>query len=88
MRNEKNTRMCAACRERGGKETFFRIARTDGGLRACLDHTGKMPGRGAYLCKNDACIAKAVKTRALTRSLGCAVPDGLYEEMSRLLQEK
>ena len=88
MKNEKNTRMCAACRERGGKDGFFRIVRPSGGTEACIDLTEKMPGRGAYLCRNEACVVKAQKTRALVRNLGCAVPGGLFDEMLRLLKEK
>jgi hypothetical protein len=88
MKHDKNTRMCAACRERRDKETFFRIARPAGGTQARIDFAGKMQGRGAYICKNEACIAKAMKTRVLARNLGCAVSGELYEEMMRLLKEK
>lgn len=88
MKHKKNTRMCAACRERGEKDAFFRITRTAGGSGACIDHLHKMQGRGAYVCRKENCIGKARKTRVLSRSLGCAVPDGLFEEMSRLINEK
>ena len=61
-------RMCVACREMRAKKDLMRIVRTaEGELR--LDPTGKLNGRGAYLCRDAACLNKAVKTRALERAL-------------------
>jgi len=79
--------MCAVCRERGEKESFFRVVRPAGGTEgeARIDPAGRMPGRGAYVCKREKCIAGAQKTKVLARCLGCSVPAGLYEEMKRTL---
>jgi predicted RNA-binding protein YlxR (DUF448 family) len=60
-------RMCVACREMQAKKDLMRIVRTDDGL--ILDLTGKRNGRGAYLCRKEACLEKAIKTRALERAL-------------------
>ena len=46
-----------------------------------LDATGKKPGRGAYLCKNPACLKKARKTHRLEQSLAVSIPDAIYERL-------
>ena len=60
--------MCVACREMRAKKDLMRVVRTaEDGL--ALDLTGKLSGRGAYLCRDAACVQKAIKTRALERAL-------------------
>ena len=49
-----------------------------------VDFTGKMNGRGAYLCRNPECLKRAVKTGAIRRSLNVEIPD---EVMDRLRGE-
>ena len=49
-----------------------------------LDPRGKASGRGAYLCRDAACLKKALKSRALERALSVAIPQEVYE---RLLSE-
>jgi uncharacterized protein len=47
-------RTCVVCRSERGKRELVRIVRTrDGGVR--VDLTGKVAGRGAYLCKARPC---------------------------------
>ena len=43
------TRTCVVCRERRPKETLLRVVRTPEG-RVVIDKTGRMNGRGAYVC--------------------------------------
>ncbi len=61
-------RMCVACREMKPKKELIRVVRTPEG-EIVADETGRRNGRGAYLCRSEACFAKAVKTRALERAL-------------------
>ena len=42
-----------------------------------IDETGRLAGRGAYLCRDAACWTLAVGRGALGRALGAAVPDDL-----------
>jgi len=53
-------RTCVACRTIGGKRGLLRIVRTPDG-RVVLDTTGRLPGRGAYLCRESACLSAAIK---------------------------
>ena len=49
------------------KKEMIRVIRTSEG-EFLLDATGRKNGRGAYLCPNSDCLAKAVKNKGLERS--------------------
>ena len=66
-----------------GKETAARIVRNGEGL-VSFDPTGRLAGRGAYVCSED-CLAAARKTRKLERALRCKVTDEDYERVLREL---
>ena len=69
-------RMCVACREMRAKKDLMRVVKTAEGT-LLIDPTGKMNGRGAYLCRAKACLDRAVKTRALERALEAPMNDEL-----------
>lgn len=78
-------RQCMGCRERKAKRELIRIVRgTDGTVR--VDFSGKVNGRGAYLCPNAACLEKARKSRALERSLETPIPDEVYGRLAREME--
>ena len=76
-------RQCIGCREQKPKPELIRVVRSPQG-EVSLDLRGKASGRGAYLCRDTACLKQAVKSRALERALSAAIPDEVYE---RLLSE-
>ena len=76
-------RQCIGCRTQKPKKELIRVVRSPEGS-VSLDFRGKSPGRGAYLCRDAACLRKAVKTRSLERSLSVPIPE---EVISRLLAE-
>ncbi len=76
-------RQCIGCREQKPKPELIRVVRSPSG-EVSLDPRGKASGRGAYLCRDAACLKKAVKSRALERALAVAIPQEVYE---RLLSE-
>ena len=73
-------RMCLGCRTHAVKTELYRIVRTPSG-EVCLDTRERLPGRGAYLCKNRTCIQKIQKTKALERSLKTAIAPEFYEKL-------
>ena len=80
------TRKCTGCGEHFPKNTLLRILRTpDGSI--VLDTTGKLSGRGAYICNSASCLKKAKKAMRLERSLDCSIPEEIYikleEELSK-----
>ena len=60
-------RTCIGCREVNEKKTLVRIVRSPEGV--CIDPTGRMPGRGAYLHEAKECWENALKRGALGRAL-------------------
>jgi hypothetical protein len=62
------------------KRDLLRIVRTPGG-RVAVDPTGRLAGRGAYLCNDPACRATAVKKGALVRALAVPIPEALRAEL-------
>ncbi|MCL2189994.1 MAG: YlxR family protein [Defluviitaleaceae bacterium] len=48
-------------------------------FRVCLAPNGQ--GRGAYICRNTACITQAKKTKGLERTLKKAVPATVYDQL-------
>lgn len=79
-------RKCMGCNEKKPKMQLVRVVRTPDG-QVCLDLTGKVSGRGAYVCPDSKCLEKAVKSKRLERCLETQVPDSVYEQMRQTLSE-
>ena len=73
-------RKCCACGEMKEKTELLRIVKTPEG-EIFFDQSGKRDGRGAYICKNEACIRKAEKKRAAARSLRSMCPETIFSEL-------
>ena len=79
-------RQCLGCREMKPKSELVRIVRLpEGGVR--VDLRGKVPGRGAYVCKSADCLKKALRSRAIARSLQTEIPPELYEDLTQQMEE-
>lgn len=46
-----------------------------------FDASGKLNGRGAYICKKMDCFEKAVKSKRLSRTLEIEIPSEIYDEI-------
>ena len=78
-------RQCMGCRERKNKRELIRVVRsTDGTVN--LDFSGKAPGRGAYICPDPACLKKALRSRALDRSLETEIPEAVYDRLAKEME--
>ena len=74
-------RMCVACRQMRSKKELIRVVKTADGDGVQVDFTGKMPGRGAYLCRDAACLERAIKTKALERALEHRVAEDAFARL-------
>ena len=78
-------RQCMGCRERKAKREMIRVVRcTDGTVN--LDFGGKMNGRGAYICPQMECLKKALKSKALDRSLEVTIPQDVYTRLEKEME--
>lgn len=73
-------RKCTGCGQSKSKKELVRVLKTVD-EQIVVDLTGKMNGRGAYICHSEECLKKAVKTKAIERSLGVSVSDDIYETL-------
>jgi len=79
-------RQCVGCREMKPKKELIRVVRSPEGA-VSLDFRGKLPGRGAYVCPQTACLAKARKSRALERAFDTALPQDVYDALRQQMKE-
>lgn len=82
VKNKKTPmRMCAGCREMKPKQELIRVIRTpEGTVR--VDTTGKASGRGVYVCKNEECLKKSIRSKALSRALEVPVGEEVLEALA------
>ena len=78
-------RQCLGCREMSPKAQLIRIVRSNSGEFA-VDATGKLNGRGAYICKNTESLKKAISSKALERSFKVSIPAEVYEQLDKELR--
>ncbi len=76
-------RTCIGCGEKRTKRELLRIVRTpEGEIRP--DPSGRMNGRGTYICRNADCIDQAVKRHGFERAFKMSVS---AEAAARLREE-
>ena len=78
-------RQCMGCRERKPKRELIRVVRSPEG-NVSLDFGGKMNGRGAYLCLDPDCLKKAIRSKALDRSLEVEIPEDVYARLQKEME--
>ena len=82
-------RKCTGCAEMKEKRELVRIVKAPEAAgnsgEISVDLTGKKPGRGAYICKNPDCLAKAKKARRLEKAFSCRIPDEVYMQLKEEL---
>ena len=77
-------RQCMGCRERKAKKELIRVVRCVDGT-VSLDFSGKLNGRGAYICPDAACLQKARKAKSLERSLEVPIGQEVYDRLEQEL---
>ena len=80
-------RTCIGCNTKKDKNDLIRIIKNKQGI-ITIDKTGKMQGRGAYICNNIACLENAKKKRKLEKSFSCKIDENIYEDVRGVISEK
>ena len=78
-------RQCTGCREMKPKRELIRVVKSPENEIA-LDFKGKAQGRGAYVCKNQECLKKAIKSKALEKSLEVSIPEEIYLQLKEQME--
>lgn len=80
-------RTCMGCNEKKDKKDFIRIVKNkDNEIN--IDRTGKMEGRGAYICDNINCLEKVIKSKRLERVFDMKISEEIYENLRGVILDK
>lgn len=78
-------RTCVVCGGKSQKGELVRLVRNAHG-EIEIDRGGKMPGRGAYLCRLRSCWQAALKSKRLERALRAELTAQRREELHQFSQ--
>ena len=77
-------RKCLGCMSSFPKKDLVRVLKTPEG-EVIIDLSGKKSGRGAYICKDKACLKKAIKAKRIQSNLEVEIPEAIYLELEKEL---
>ena len=80
-------RTCIGCNTTKNKNELTRIVKNKEN-EINIDKTGKMNGRGAYICNDIKCLEKAIKTKKLERIFETNISDEIYENLRGVISDK
>ena len=83
MNKKTPMRMCICCREMKPKKEMLRIVRNENGIK--VDTTGKLNGRGAYVCNGADCLTKLGKAKILNKVFSCEIEPSVYRSIEEEL---
>jgi predicted RNA-binding protein YlxR (DUF448 family) len=67
------------------KSELFRLVKSPDGIIS-IDLSGKLPGRGAYLCLNESCFKKAIKSKAVSKVFKTQVPENILQNILQSME--
>lgn len=73
-------RTCMACNTQKPKQELLRIVKSKDGIIE-VDLTGKKNGRGAYICKDENCFNKIVKSKRLEKVFEMQLSEEVYDSI-------
>ena len=79
-------RKCISCGENKSKKELLRIVKTNEN-QVLVDLTGKINGRGAYICPSKSCFELAHKNKKISRALQMEIDNELYEKLKENIKE-
>ena len=80
-------RTCMGCNEKKDKKDLIRIVKNKAN-EILVDKTGKLNGRGAYICNNVECLEKLIKSKRLERVLETNISNEIYESLRGVILGK
>ena len=80
-------RTCMGCNIKKPKKEFIRIVKTKDG-EIDIDRTGKIQGRGAYICNNIECLEKLIKSKRLEKVFETKISEEIYEKLRGVILDK
>ena len=78
-------RKCTGCGEMKPKKELVRVVKTPDD-QVLMDLTGRVNGRGAYICPDAQCLKIARKSKRIEKSFQMQIPDEIYDKMEEELK--
>lgn len=79
-------RTCVACKSCKPKNELIRIVKNDDQFD--VDFTGKMNGRGSYICNSDSCFQLLIKNKLLNKTYKQNIPSDVYDKIKEQYLER
>lgn len=79
-------RRCVGCGVSFPKSTLIRVVRTPEG-EVTLDATGRLNGRGAYVCKNSECFRAARRKKRFASNLDVEIPEAVLDKLEEQIKK-
>ena len=79
--------MCMGCNTKKDKSDLIRIVMNKEG-NISIDKTGKLSGRGAYICDNTDCLEKVIKSKRLERVFETKIDEEIYKNLRGVIIDK
>ena len=80
-------RTCMGCNNKKDKKELIRIVKNKENV-VNIDTTGKMEGRGAYICNNIECLEKVIKSKRLEKILDIKISEEIYEKLRGVILDR
>lgn len=80
-------RTCIGCNIKKDKRDLIRIVKNKSN-EINIDKSGKLEGRGAYICDNINCLEKAIKSKRLERTFEMKISEDVYENLRGVIIDK
>ena len=80
-------RTCMGCNEKKEKKQLIRIVKNKMN-EISIDRTGKLEGRGAYICDDIECLDKIIKSKRLEKIFDMKISDEIYENLRGVILDK
>ena len=89
MKNVKRNpqRTCMGCNEKKAKNDLIRIVKNKND-EINIDRTGKLDGRGAYICDNVQCLEKIIRSKRLEKIFDKEISNEIYEKLRGVILDK
>lgn len=80
-------RTCVGCMNKKNKNELIRIVKNKQN-EILIDKTGRLDGRGIYICDNIECLEKAIKSKRLERTFETQISEKIYNDLRGVILDK
>lgn len=80
-------RTCMGCNTKKDKKDLIRIVKNNNN-DINIDKTGKLEGRGAYICDDVNCLEKVKKSKRLEKVFDMKISEEIYDNLRGVILDK